>query len=144
MTKVIRLEPHSAALFFSIDSDPGFGIKLCNDATLRLAVHEVLYGNRAPDADTRPDVAETVELREDGDVVFEEGWLKLRLGMKAVTDLLMDMVVEIKLDEHFADKRRFEECKRREEAETKYALLRQALVDALGDKKPEIAARAVA
>lgn len=144
MTKVIRLEPHSAAVFFSIDSDPGFGIRLCNDATLFSAVHQTVF-NKAPDDESRDEVVDIVEaLRATGGFDFEDGWIALRIGMAAVTEFLMEKVVEFKLDEHFADKRRFEELKKREAAEERYALLRQALVDALGEKAMAIAEQAAA
>jgi hypothetical protein len=109
MTKVIRLEPHSAAVFFSIDSDPGFGIRLCNDATLFSAVHQIVF-NKAPDDDSRAEVADIVEaLRTTGGFDFEDGWIALRTGMAAVTEFLMEQLVNIKGDEHFADKQRCEE-----------------------------------
>jgi hypothetical protein len=142
MTKVIRLEPFSMAVFSQIDVDPGFAVKLCNDVTLFSAVHDALFVG-APDDDTRAETADVVaKLRDVGDVAFEDGWISLRVGMTDVTAFLMEKLKEAKDEERWADRQRFNELKAKEEAEGRYALLRQALVDALGDKAAEIAARA--
>jgi hypothetical protein len=50
--------------------------------------------------------------------------------------------LEAREDERHADEQRFAELKRREAAEGRYALLQQALVDALGDKVLEVVAKA--
>jgi hypothetical protein len=148
MTKVIRLEPHSMAIFYKIDVDPGFAMSLCSDASLFNAVHRSMYGNNAPDSESRAEVVGIIEkLREGGnvgDVGFEDGWISLRIGMADVTAFLMEKLGEAKQEERWADKQRYEELKAKEATKEKYALLRQALVDALGDKGPEIAAKAAA
>jgi len=144
MTKVIRLEPHSMAVFWKVDVDPGFAMSLCSDVSLFDAVSLAMFmppldpGNRA-------EVQDIVDqLREGGDVNFEDAWISLRTGMAAVTAFLMAKTIEAKEEERWADRQRFEELKRREEAETRHALLRQALVEALGDKGPELAKAAAA
>ncbi|SDC07487.1 hypothetical protein SAMN05216337_1001191 [Bradyrhizobium brasilense] len=139
---IIRLEPHSMAIFYKIDADPGFAIKLCSDATLFDAVNRSIFIGE-PEPDQREEVQAAVdELRASGEVTFEDGWISLRVGMAEVTAFLMEQIGEIKLEEHWADKQRFEELKKREEAEGRYELLRQALVDALGDKVAGIAGKA--
>jgi len=140
--RIVRLEPHSMALFFKIDSDPGFGLKLCSDVSLFAAVHSAMF-TRAPDDDSRAEVADVVaKLRDDGNVGFEDGWISLRTGMADVTALLMEKVAEAKEEERWADNQRFEEHKRRDAAETKYAALCHALREALGDRATEIAGKA--
>lgn len=81
-------------------------------------------------------------LRESGDVAFEDGWISLRIGMAAVTTFLLQKVDEAKAEERHADKLRFEEMKKRDEVTTRFMALRQALVDALGDRVAEIAEKA--
>lgn len=134
MTKIIRLEPHSMAIYYKIDVDPGFAMKLCSDVTLFDAVNRSMFLGE-PEPDQREEVQAAVDqLRASGEVNFEDGWISLRIGMADVTAYLMAQIAEIKAEESFADKQRFEELKKREEAEGRYELLRQALVDALGDK----------
>jgi hypothetical protein len=133
MTRIIRLEPHSMAIFWKVDVDPGFAMKLCNDVSLFDAVHGTMFVG-PQDAESRVEVAGIVErLRESGNIEFEDGWIMLRSGLANITGFLMDQIVEAREDERDADKQRFEELRRREAAEEKYALLRQALVEALGD-----------
>ena len=140
MTKVIKLEPHSMAVFWSIDVDPGFAMSLCSDASLFDTVHRALFGE--PTAETRTEALGTVEaLREHGGVDFEDGWIVLKTGMLDVTAFLMEKVAANKAEERWADQQRFEEMKRRAVAESAYGLLREALRDALGDKAAEIAAK---
>src|SRR5580704_2168684 len=143
MTKIVRLEPHSMAIFYKIDVDPGFAMSLCSDVSLFNAVHRSMYGNNPPDPESRAEVVDIIEkLREGGsvgDVGFEDGWISLRVGMAEVTAFLMEKLGEAKQEERWADKQRYEELKAKEAAETRYALLSQALVEALGDKGPEIA-----
>ncbi len=136
MTNIIRLEPHSLAVFFSADADPGFIVKLCNDASLFDTVHCGMFMPGTPqDADTREEVAGIVDkLREGGDIAFEQGWVSLRIGLADATAFLMEKLGEAKQEERYADKQRYEELKRREAAEDKYEILRGALVLALGDK----------
>ena len=142
LMKIIRLEPHSMAIFFMVDVDPGFAVTLCSDVTLFDAVHNSMFCKPA-DADSRAEVTDVVEqLRENGDVSFEDGWISLRIGMAAVTAYLLERAVDAVQNESFADRQRFEELKRREAAEGRYALLQQALVDALGDKVLEVVAKA--
>ncbi|ODM71698.1 hypothetical protein [Bradyrhizobium elkanii] len=141
---IIRLEPHSMAIFYKIDADPGFAMKLCSDATLFDAVNRSMFLGE-PEPDQREEVQSVVDqLRESGEVSFEDGWISLRIGMAEVTAYLMAQIDEIKAEEHWADKQRFEELKKREEAEGRYELLRRALVDALGVKTAELAEKASA
>jgi hypothetical protein len=148
MTKIVRLEPHSMAIFYKIDVDPGFAMSLCSDVSLFNAVHRSMYGSNPPDPESRAEVVGVVEkLREGGnvgDVGFEDGWISLRVGMAEVTAFLMEKLGEAKQEERWADKQRYDMMKAREEVQTKYALLCQALVEALGDKGPEIAKAAAA
>ena len=147
--KIIRLEPHSRWRSSTRSTSiPGFAMSLCSDASLFNAVHRSIYGNNPPDAESRAEVVGVVEkLREGGnvgDVGFEDGWISLRAGMAEVTAFLMEKLAEVKQEERWADKQRYDELKAKEAAQTKYELLRQALVEALGDNGPEIAARAAA
>lgn len=144
MTKVIRLEPFSMAVFSKIDVDPGFAVKLCNDLTLFSAVHDAMFIT-LPDDDSRAETQTVVDaLREAGDVAFEDGWISLRVGMTAVTAFLMEKLKEAKDEERWADEQRYKELKAKQEAEGRYALLRQALVQALGDNTAAIAEQAAA
>lgn len=144
MTKIVRLEPHSMAVFFSIDTDPGFAMKLCNDVSLFTTVHGGMF-MKEQDAESRAEVADIVEkLRRGGDVAFEDGWISLRVGMADVASFLMQKTIETKQEERWADKQRFDEMKMKQVAEARHALLRQALVEALGDGAAALAALAVA
>src|SRR6185369_7095318 len=139
MGAVVRLEPHTMAVFFSCDVDPGFYVKLCNEASLLDTIHGGMF-MKEQDADTRAEVASVVQaLRESGDFNFEDGWISLRVGMADVTVFAMEKVKEAKENERYADKQRYEELKRREEAEGRFELLRQALTDALGPRAPDVA-----
>lgn len=143
MTRIIRLEPHSMAVFASIDVDPGFAMHLCSDASLFDTVHRAMFVfDSEPTTETRAEVIGMVEtLRNAGAIEFEDGWIVLKRGMLEVTAFLMEKVAAAKAEERWADRQRYEEMKRREAAETAYAALRQALRDALGEKAAEIAAR---
>lgn len=144
MSNITRLEPYTMAVFFSCDVDPGFYVKLCNDGSLLDTVHGGMF-MKEQDAETREEVAGIVQaLRESGRMAFEDGWIDLRIGMADVTAFIMEKMKEAKDEEHFADKQRYDELRRREETEGRYELLRQALTDALGPRAPEIAAKAAA
>lgn len=100
---------------------------------------------RGQDEQSRNEVAQIVTaLRESGSMDFEDGWIQLRVGMNDTVAFLMEKVGEAKREERYADQQRFEELKRREKIDGKYAVLRSALRDALGDKATEIAAAAAA
>jgi len=142
MNKVIPMTPPpSLAIFHKIDVDPGFAVMLCTDASLQATINVALYAStEAPDADCRAEAAEVMaELRQNGDVTWEDGWISLRVGLADVTSFVMEKMKEAREEERWADRQRYEELKKREDAETRYALLRQALADALGDKAAEIA-----
>jgi hypothetical protein len=145
MGDVIRMEPNTIAVFFSMDAEPRWYVKLCNDATLFDTVHAGMWMNAEPTEQSRTETDGVLEdLRETGNVDFEDGWIQMRVGMAAVVEWLTGKAKEAADEASYEDKRRFEEMKRREEAEGRYELLRQALVDALGDRGPEIAAKAAA
>jgi ATP-dependent Zn protease len=136
------------AVFCKTDTDPGFAMHLCSDATLFSTVHNVMFMKPAGD-ESRMEVQEIVDkLREGnssaGDVAFEDGWISLRVGMAEVTAFLMAKIKDAIEEERYADNQRFLEMRRRELAEGKYALLRQALVEALGDNAAGLAGKAAA
>jgi hypothetical protein len=139
---VVRLEPTPIVLFASIDADPGFSIKLCNEASLFRTVQEALFfGPAALDAEQIAEVADTVEkLKESGNLAFEDGWMCLCTGMADVTAFLMQKIKETKEEASWADEERCKEIRRREDAEARFRLLQHALIDAVGDKVLELAA----
>lgn len=138
MTEITHLKPNTMALFYSIDGNPKFGVKLCHERGLFDAVRLVMFARDAEE--DREEINGYVkQLRESGGVDFEDGWLSLRVGMADVVAFLMSKIVEAKAEERYADNERFNELKRREEAETRYAALRAVLLDALGDKAPDLA-----
>lgn len=139
MNEVVRLEPHTMAVFFSMDVDPGFYVKLCNDKSLFDTVLSGMFMREAT-GDDREEVERVVAaLRETGSMSFEDGWIELRIGMADVTAFLVEKVGAAKQDERWADNQRFEELKRRQAAETRFGALRSALLDALGDDAPAVA-----
>lgn len=130
--------PPTMALFFSIDDDPKFGLKLCNDETLRDAVVSAMYLDpAAADQEEVDRIVATLQGEEAG-LDFEDGWLKLAVGMNEVTEFLMEKVKEAIAEERWSDEQRFKELQRREEAEGRYGLLRKALIEALGDQVPTV------
>lgn len=132
------------AVFSSIDVDPGFDMKLCNDASLFDAVHLATFIG-APTDETRAEVEGIVDLlRADGDVHYADGWISLRLGMAAVATFLLAKLEEARRDERWADEQRFEELKLKQAAEARYDRLRQALREALGGDGAAEITRAVA
>jgi hypothetical protein len=145
MGDVVRMDPNTIAVFFSMDAEPRWYVKLCNDAMLFDTVHAGMWMNEEPTEQSRTETDGVLEdLRETGNVDFEDGWIQMRVGMAAVVEWLTAKAKEATDEATYEDKRRFEEMKRREEAECRYELLRQALVDALGGHGPEIAAKAAA
>lgn len=139
MGDVVRMEPNTMAVFFSMDAEPRWYVKLCNDATLFEAVHSGLWMDE-PTEQSRTEVDGIIEtLRETGSVDFEDGWVQMRIGTAAIVEWLVEKAKEAKSEEAYADQQRSQELKRRKAAEERYDLLRQALSDALGDKAPEIA-----
>lgn len=140
---VVHLEPNSMALFFSQDTDPKFGIELCSAASLYKAVQKVMFCRDAED--DREEIERYVEaLKEDGKIDFEDGWLALTIGMQATTAFIMEKATDAFAEMRYEDQLRFEESERREAAEARYAALQSALIEALGDKASDIAAKAAA
>lgn len=138
---VHRLEPFTMAVVFSMDLDPGFHVKLCNEASLSDTVHGGMF-MREQDAQSKAETAEIVkQLRESGSVNFEDGWIKLCVGMADVVAFLVEKAGEAKQEERYADEQRFKEMKSREEWQTRYETLRATLAEALGSRGPEIAAK---
>lgn len=145
MGDVVRIEPNTIAVFFSMDADPRWYVKLCNDATLFETVHAGIWMTDVRNEQSQVETTGIVEgLRENGAVDFEDGWVQMRVGTAAIVEWLTAKVTEACNEERYADQQRFEELKRREAAEERYDLLRQALADALGPRGPEIAAKAAA
>lgn len=137
---VVRMEPTPIALFAKIDADPGFSIKLCNEASLFQSVQESLFWGPI-NSEQLIEVAETVDkLKEGGDIAFEDGWMSLRIGMNAVTAFLMQKIKEAKEEERYADEQRYKELVARGQAEGRFRSLQHALIDAIGDKVLELAA----
>ena len=138
---VVHVEPNSMALFYSMDADPKFGVELCNPGNLSKTVQKTMFCR-----DAEEDRAELenilAALQEDGKISFEDGWLVLTKGMQATAAFLMEKVTEAVAEQRYEDKQRFDELKRREAAEGKYARLQEALIEALGDRIAEIAAKA--
>ena len=132
----------TTALFFSDDSDIGFNVKLCEEATLWDTVHSGMF-MAEPDASSREEVDGIVEeLRENPAVDFEDGWIAIRRGMVDVTAFLMEKLIQATSDQEYADKQRYQEMRRREEAVEAYSNLKAVLLAALGDKAGEVAAAA--
>lgn len=140
--KVVRIEPTPMTFFSKIDCDPGFSIKLCNEASLFETVRGALFFG-VTDSEQTIEVAETVEqLKVGRDVAFEDGWMSLRIGMADVTAYLMQKITEAKEEERYADGQRYKELEARRETELRYTILRQALIEALGDRVVELDALA--
>jgi hypothetical protein len=131
------------ALFYSTDDKPKFGYVLCNESTLTETITKTLY-HEPSDEHLQEAAILGATLLEDQGMDFEDGWIALRVGLKDVAEFLMEKVSQAKDDEAWSEKERFEEHVRRREAEKRYAELRDALAGALGDKGPEIAAKAAA
>lgn len=139
---VTRLEPNTMAVFFSMDVDPGFYVKLCNEGSLLSTVLNGLF-MREPDEEGKAEAKRVAdELRESGSVDFEDGWIALRVGMAEVTAFLMEKIGAAKQDERWSDQERYKELKAREAAETRFVALRAALLDALGGDAPKVVAAA--
>lgn len=137
---VHRLEPYTMAVIFSTDADPGFQVKLCNEASLFETVHGGMFMRGADEQSRQETVGIVATLRESGSVDFEDGWIKLCVGMADVVALLVEKASEAKQEQRYADQQRFNELKEREEWQIKYEVLRAVLVEALGPRGPEIAA----
>lgn len=132
------------AYVFSHDGDEHgikFGVTLCTEDTLRAEVQKHLDpgGERMEEFE-----ANMTELLEKGAVDFEDGWIVIKRGTAEIVDFLIYQLREAVAEEKGADQRRYEELKRRETAEARFAVLQSALLDALGPKAPEIAAKAAA
>jgi hypothetical protein len=131
------------AFFFSTDDKPKFGYALCNESTLTETILKQLYYQ--PTDEHRTEAASlAAELLENLGTDFEDGWIALRVGMKDVTEFFMEKVTQERDEAEWADGERYKELVRRQEAERRYAELRDALADALGVKGPDIAAKAAA
>lgn len=127
--------PPTMALFYSMDADPQVGVRLCTADRLIEAIASTMF-SLEPDAKQWTECAAlAVDLREKGEVQFEDGWLKLCIGLQAVTDFAMSKVKAAKADERHADRQRFNEMRRGDEAELRYAMLCCALKGALGSSK---------
>src|SRR5581483_6771344 len=94
MAEIHRIEPNTAALFYSIDAEPKFAVTLCRDSTLFDAVRGTIF---PVDGDLSQEQHDEItghvrELRASGGVDFEDGWLALRVGMADVVAFLMEKV----------------------------------------------------
>lgn len=129
----LRLD--TMALFYSQDADPKFGVRLCNRETLAAAIHATMFMGGALDDAQKAECAGYVdELLRTGSVDMEDGWLELRTSMPDAVSFLMEKVNDAVSEQRYEDQRRFDELKRREIAETKYAVLCEALIGAIDTK----------
>lgn len=91
--KLVVTNP-TMVLFMSHDGDEHgcrFSYALCDDETLFKAVAEATWFE--PTAEHQNECEKLVaELRENGIVDFEDGWLSLRVGIAAVTEFLMEKI----------------------------------------------------
>lgn len=129
------------AFFYSTDDQPKFAYVLCNESTLSETILKTLYHDPSED-DRAEAVSHAVHLMENLGMDFEDGWIAVRIGMKDVAEFLMEKVKEQASEAAWSDGERYKELQRRQKAEDRFNALRGALVDALGDKGPEIAAKA--
>src|SRR5688500_15287955 len=113
MGDVLRIEPHTMAVIFSMDAHPGWYVQLCNEANLFATVHAGMFMSDQSEQ-SRTETAGIVEtLRESGSVDFEDGWIQLRVGMADVTAFLVAKATEAAQEARAEDLLRFEELKRR-------------------------------
>ncbi len=123
------------ALFYKIDAEPGFGLTICRDDEIDGAVREALFGKGDITAENATEIRETAaELLTSGRVDFEDGWLDLRNGMADAIAFVVERLNEARDDERFSDQRRADEQVRANASVIRYGQLRQALIEALGDK----------
>ena len=129
-------------LFFSIDDAPRFGMALCTKETLAETIRKELWGGDLSDDDHKTIARWVEDLTETESIHFEDGWLALHVGIEAIAAELMRRCVEQYQEAGHADVECHKELVRREQAEARFNRLSEALRDALGDKGPEIAAKA--
>ncbi len=143
---VVALAADTAALFFSINDPPQtIGVTVCSDRTLNTAIAAAVFGGDVDTPDARDEVSRLVAtLRESGHVEFDDGWLQLCVGVRAIVVFLMAQIRSAREDARYADQLRAAEHIRAAAVGKKYNDLRAALIEALGDRAPAIVQRAAA
>lgn len=130
------------ALFFATDCAPRFGMELCTKESLAETIRKNLWGSNLSDDDHATIKEWSDALIEEGKIDFEDGWLGLFVGIEAITAELMRRCVEQYEETQYECRGAAEYGAAKVRAEERYNRLRDALRDALGDKGPEVAAKA--
>jgi hypothetical protein len=130
------IQANDIALFGSTDDRPFFAlVGVCTDLTLFDCVYHAMFCTDEVDERHREEIEGVIEeLREKGQMRFEDGWLAMRRGISDAVKFVVEKVDEQIRETEHAEKTWREHQQRAEESDARYRVLRGALLMALSDK----------
>lgn len=146
MSEVHKLPEATSVMFFKTDDAIGFGYTVFRPDLLVSTVTRILFGDdQVLDDEQRRECHDVADmLASEGAIDFEDGWLQIATTPSTICAAFMERCRAAKEDERHADQKRYDQMKRADTAEKRYADLVAALLDALGPNSEVLAARLTA